>query len=86
VDFWNSAEVEIFSELIYTSDEFQAIPCTKFQGIPGKITAQNSGRNTGTRGKSYSTLFAVVGIVNIKMNKTISMIMSINVYRYLHEH
>jgi hypothetical protein len=50
VDLWNSAEVGIFSELIYTSDEFQAIPCTKFQGILGKIhvTAQNSGRNTGT--------------------------------------
>jgi hypothetical protein len=48
VDFWNSAEVEIFSELIYTSDEFPAIPCTKFQGNPGKITAQNSGRNSGT--------------------------------------
>jgi hypothetical protein len=36
VDFWNSAEIGIFSELVYTSDEFQGILCTKFLGVPGK--------------------------------------------------
>ncbi len=54
VDFWNSAEVGIFSELVHTSVEFYGIPFAQFRGKArntaefwGKTT-QNSERNTGS--------------------------------------
>jgi hypothetical protein len=34
VDFLNSAEVGIFSELVFTSEEYHVIPYAKFSGIP----------------------------------------------------
>jgi hypothetical protein len=37
VDFWNSAEVGVFSELLCTYAEFHGIPFEKYRGIPGKV-------------------------------------------------
>jgi hypothetical protein len=45
VDFWNSAEVGIFFELVFASAEFHGILCTKFFRIAGEIYAV-----TGTTG------------------------------------
>jgi hypothetical protein len=39
VDFWNSVEVENFSELVFTSAEFYGIPCAKFCEILKEIMA-----------------------------------------------
>jgi hypothetical protein len=36
VDFRNSAEIGIFSELLFSSVEFDKIPCAKLRGILGE--------------------------------------------------